>query len=695
MSSDLFQVGVSGLLAQSKNLLTTSNNIANINTPGYTRQRNDIFTQLQGGVGRVETVRITNEFARKMVLRDTSNASYDSTYLEQANVIDRLLSENANSLSTALSSFFNQLQESINNPTSESNRDLVLSELGGVVDRASTLSSLVLDQTQSINEQLKIYSEQANSLIEGIADLNKAIASKSNTGAGEEPLTLLDQREEKIRQLSELMGVNVVQSESGESLVYTQTGEALVMKGGAFNVFSTDGNPVNQLNQLKLKLTAPGGRELVMSPDNGRLGGKLGGLLAFRDEVLEPSQAKLGQIMIAMADSMNQQNRLGMDLDGEIGGDIFDFSAFEFSGYDYESNNGTGTLNYSINDGQAANVVEQDLRVELEATGNPNEYNVNIYLLNADGSYARKDAAGNPIASATQTTTLPDGAVDFGDDFGVTLDLSDAAANYADGDSFVLRPAKEATAKITLLDIRPEDLAYASPVRGEANSNNTGGGVIDGLLMTNTDPATSAINPTADGFDANAPGRFVIDAYDDTTGEYTIRVYQQDGTDLGTFVTDDLDNIVSQAVPGVIATDPGYDFNIGGRPNAGDEFTIGYNTNGFSDNKNGLALAQLQTDPTVRRSGTVAAGDGNGKSFTAAYSDLVSLVGQKTSRARVNAEASGNLLQQSTNWRESVSGVSRDEEAANLLQYQQAYAASAQIIASARTIFDTLLQAAR
>lgn len=698
MSSDLYSIGVSGLLTQSRNLQTTSNNISNVNTPGYSRQRNEYFAREQGGVGRITTDRVTDMFARKLVLRDTSNAAFDEAYLQQASVIDRLLSENANSLSTSLTSFFNQLQESISNPTSEASRDLVLSELGGLNERAGTLSKLVLDQTETVNEQIRIYADDANSLIQDISTLNKTIASRSKTtGDGTDPLELLDQREEKIRQLSELISVNVVESESGESLVFTKTGEALVMKDGAFNVISADGNPVNQLNQVQLSIVAPGGKEIKAFPDNDRLGGKLGGLLNFRDEVLEPSQAKLGQIVMTLADQLNQQNKLGMDLDGQIGGDIFDFSQFSFSGYDYDFNTGTGDLGFDVNPGQSQNIVQEDMRVELQATGNPNEYNVNVYLLNPDGSYQNTDAAGNPVVNSTQTVTMagPGTSVDFGPELGGTMTFDSAPADYADGDAYVLRPNKEAAAKAQLLNIRPEDLAYASPVRGSENANNLGGGEISGLQITNTDPATSAVNATSDGFDANAPERFTIDSYNSATGQYTVRVYDASNTDLGTFTTTSLDDVVNQGVTAGLFTDPGFEFSISGVPRTGDEFTIEYNQDGYTDNQNGLAFAELQNANVVRRSGQQAPGASNGKTFNAAYSDLVSLVGQKTARARADSEASANLLEQSTNWRDSVSGVNLDEEAANLIQYQQAYAAAARIITTAQQVFDTLLQSVR
>ena len=126
-----------------------------------------------------------------------------------------------------------------------------------------------------------------------------------------------------------------------------------------------------------------------------------------------------------------------------------------------------------------------------------------------------------------------------------------------------------------------------------------------------------------------------------------------------------------------------------GRPQAGDNFSVSFNTNGVSDNRNALKLIDLQNRAVIGIN--PAAPTTTGSSFTDAYGDLIERVGTLTSQARVDGEATEAILKQATNNRDSISAVNLDEEAAKLIQFEQYYQASAQIIQVARNLFDTLI----
>jgi flagellar hook-associated protein 1 FlgK len=126
-------------------------------------------------------------------------------------------------------------------------------------------------------------------------------------------------------------------------------------------------------------------------------------------------------------------------------------------------------------------------------------------------------------------------------------------------------------------------------------------------------------------------------------------------------------------------------FSISGSLNNGDSFTLSKNASGVSDGRNALALGQLQSQNTM---------SGKTASFQAAYAQLVSDVGNKSRELQVKTDAQAALLKQSTDARDSLSGVNLDEEAANLLRYQQAYQASAKMIEVGSRLFDVLLSAA-
>ena len=130
-------------------------------------------------------------------------------------------------------------------------------------------------------------------------------------------------------------------------------------------------------------------------------------------------------------------------------------------------------------------------------------------------------------------------------------------------------------------------------------------------------------------------------------------------------------------------------------PKEGDTFEIAFNQNGYNDNRNGLALAALQTDSTTRRNAVTVPNAVNKYSFNQSYATMVGTIGERTRQARTSEEANAAILEQTTLWYESLSGVSLDEEAANLVRFQQSYAAASKIISTSQTVFDTLLQAVR
>ena len=300
------------------------------------------------------------------------------------------------------------------------------------------------------------------------------------------------------------------------------------------------------------------------------------------------------------------------------------------------------------------------------------------------------DKSGNRTSVATGTT--PPATFEL-TGHGISIDLTGAPAA---GDRLLLQPTKSAAAGLGQLITRPEDLALASPLKAEKTTNNGGGADIKlgGVFNTGAGSGfgTNSLSPTA-------PQVVKIDG----SGNY--QVFQADGTTLiGTAPASSKgQNLMSAIVnpfpagAAVYANPkqaPGYEFSITGTVDAGDSFKLSYNSNGFADNSNGLVLAELQNKDLVRKS--TNGGTTNDKmTFNQAYSGLVMEVGNNTSQAKTLLKANESKLIQSTGIFESVSGVNLEEEAANLIRFQQSYAASAQIVSTAKTIFDTLLSSVR
>lgn len=276
---------------------------------------------------------------------------------------------------------------------------------------------------------------------------------------------------------------------------------------------------------------------------------------------------------------------------------------------------------------------------------------------------------------------------------GLTVDFGDPGVT--DGDQFLIKPTEVAAAAINVNIRRPEDLALAAPIRIIADSNNTGASRMDISSLNGTD---NQFNGTNDGLDGGAPARFEFLGIDAGTGEYQYDVYDFDGNLIpnssGTspsISTTDNNNLVSQLDGYANTAD--YEVSIIGEPAVGDTYNIEFNTNGFDDNTNGQRLTDLQRQQLVRRSGGAEADPT--MTFNESYGRLVSDVGTKVSSDRIQRDAAEAIRDQSQAMFESTSGVNLEEEASNLLQYEQAYNASARLITVAQDIFNTLLQSFR
>jgi flagellar hook-associated protein 1 len=265
-------------------------------------------------------------------------------------------------------------------------------------------------------------------------------------------------------------------------------------------------------------------------------------------------------------------------------------------------------------------------------------------------SYAGGNYTVTRVADATSSTfaSLPQ-TID-----GVRIAL-DAGAP-ANGDSFLVQPTRAAARGIAVALVDGAQIAAAAPVRTAPGLNNTGQGVIDGGVVNGPPPTdVNLLQPVTITF----------------TGPST---YNVTGTGTGnptglTFVS------------GSPIAYNGWTVAIAGAPKVGDTFTVTANTGGISDNRNVSLLAKLQTGSSV----------GGTSSYQGAYSQIVAGVGSKTREVKVATAAQETLVRQSESAQQSMSGVNLDEEAANLIRYQQMYQANAKMIEIASKLFDSLL----
>ncbi|MBH0092115.1 flagellar hook-associated protein FlgK [Pseudoalteromonas sp. SCQQ13] len=670
MSFNLLNIANSGIRANTDLLQTTSKNIANVNTDGYVRERTEHGTMIDNQVGKGNTYRLLNEFAQKQLNRDTSNKTFFDQFVSEANRVDTLFSQEANSLSTGINSLFNNVQEALNQPSSTVARSLVMTNADSLISQMDRLSGIVLDQKNVVNEQLEIFSDEANTLIQKIGSLNQQIAGVNGTNNASAASGTYNERDKAIRDLSELIDIETLDGPNGEKLVFMGSGEAVVMQNGSFNLFSMRGDPDPNFKELRLDVN--GGKAVPLEVDASKLKGKIGGLLAFRDDILVPAQNQIGQMGLALADAFNQQNRLGMDANGKLGGDIFNIPTAK--GFAYQANTGGAGVSATVEPGKGSNLPASDFIVTY--TANPNEVSIQPV-----------DNKGEPLGAAT-TATFVGGEINSANNPGVDLfglQLTMAGAGN-EGDKFQIKLNSEAAANISLTTGRGEDLALASPIRTADDINNTGSGAIS---------AGSVSSVTAGGFTTTTPPAL---ANGDITivkaaGTNDYLISDGNGANVPIAIAPPGKNVLAGL--GAPYDGYGFDFDIEGSPATGDSFTLEFNKGGFDDNRNGLKLAELQNGDLVRQNVVSSSDADNHKTFNQAYAGLVTDIGVVTGQAKTNGAAFDALAQQSEAWYESLSGVNLDEEAANLLRFQQSYAASAQVLSAARSIFDTLLSATR
>ena len=638
MANGLLGIGTSALNANARALSTTSNNIANVNTEGYSRQRVNFAERPSDSVGGLtigngvsvsSVTRIFDELTTSQVRVNNSAFSSFETLNTFSSQLDSILADANAGLSPAISGFFDALQEVADDPASTATRQVLLSEADSLVARFDAISGRLETLNNSVNNDISGTVSDINVLAQSIAQVNNQISNTEAGGSGGVANDLRDQRDRLLLQLSEYTQVRTVEQSDGTLNVFIGNGQTLVAGGfsQSLSVVSNEFDPT----KLEIGYVANGTTTQI---SNLVTGGRLGGLLDFRETVLEPARNTLGQVAIGIADQVNDQHQLGQDLNGVAGGVFFnDISANSPLVLPSTSNAGTGVVAAAVTDVNALT-------------------NSDYLLSNTGGAYSITRLSDNTI------TNLPGfpGAAAVVD--GLTISLS--SGTISNGDSFLVRPTSAASRDISLQISDVRQVAAAAPIIGQAASNNTGNASISAGVVNAPPPPNANLTQTVTITFNNPPTTF--DVAGTGTGNPTGVAYTSGGA----------------------ITYNGFTVEIDGVPAAGDVFTVSANTGGVGDNRNALALANLQQQ----------LGLNNGTStISNVYGSLVADVGTRTRESELNQAAQETLLRQAEANRDSVSGVNLDEETTNLLQFQQAFQASAQIISIADELFQVLLGA--
>jgi len=328
--ADMFSSGVSGLLAFQNALTTTGHNISNVATPGYSRQRVELGTrpaEMQGdfyigtGVNSQTVRRSYDQLLTEQVRSTASTAAQMDRYATFATRLDNLLGAQGTSVSPMLSQFFNDLELLAENPAGIPERQVVLTDADLLADRFNALDTQ-LDQLQTdVNQQIAQDVTDINRLSANVAELNGQITLAQSGAKGAPPNDLLDARDEALRQLGEKVAVQTVAQDNGAVNVFVGTGQALVVGKTATPLTTV----ANAYDPARLEVAYGSAAGPLIS--NQITGGSLGGALAFRSETLDVARNSLGLLALGVAGTVNEQHRMGMDLDGQLGGDVFAVTA--------------------------------------------------------------------------------------------------------------------------------------------------------------------------------------------------------------------------------------------------------------------------------------------------------------------------------------------------------------------------------
>lgn len=663
----LIGIGLSGVLGHQSALNTTGNNITNANTEGYSRQevqfessptRYTSSGSVGNGVDVASIRRLADQFLVDQVRSDTALYNEQETLRSEMSRLDDLLGGEDTGLSKSLNNFFAAMQNAAEDPGSLPQRQLVLSEAQSVVNRFQALQQEFIQQREMVKTQMNENVADANTLLKRVGELNQAISESPGVARGDMPNDLLDQRDEAIRELSEIVQVRVSESGNGQMNVSLSNGQALVVGGHAGRL----GTRRNEEDPARLEFTlSDGNRTQVV--DEQITGGKLGGLRRFESEGLAVAFDELGRVAIALQESVNKQHQIGMDLEGDLGGRFFS-----------EVNTPEKQLARVVASGENQAPADGVVGVDITDSSRLDAGSWTLEFTEDDGrAYELVDQqSGKVVNQGRLPADLPAEINMPG--FNVRVE----SGSFSKGDSFQIQPTRLEASNISLEVEREEDLAFASPVRAGADSGNSGDAKINqGVMLDVRNPRTNA---PLDGFKTAGELTPPLEVYFNADDEWQIRDPDGNVLETGTYQAGTSNKLFTED-----PSDPdyrGFQFEISGNPKEGDSFNIGYNTNGTSDNRNAELLAGLATKDTMNN-GT--------QSFTDGYAGLVEQVGVKTRQAQQDSDSGKTLLEQSENQREAVSGVNLDEEAGRLVQYQAAYNASARVMGVAQELFDTLL----
>lgn len=671
----LIGLGSSALHAYRNALSVTSNNISNVGVEGYSRQRADLgmndamqtYAGFMGnGVETVEVARTYDNFLTSNLNTATSSFNHYDTYHSYASTIDEIVADPEMGMTPVMTSFFNSLQDLSSAPASIPARQVVQGEGEALVTRFNTIFQEMQTVREQTMEEMGAVVTKINGISQSIAELNIEIknVSAGNVSHTKQPNELLDQRERLVKELSEYIGVTISEQD-GMATVLIGKGQALVT-GGAVNELTLGDTQYREGDSLNLYMKMGNHHINITSAIKG---GVMGGVVDFTNEILNPSQNSLGRMAIAMAATMNAHHRDGFGVGGEsdTGREFFDIGQIATS-------NGVSALkldNVVADSNSKAQISisipmnNSEVTVGPVGTSAVTGLVINGYRIedtaSASTSAGAVDALVEKINAESYRTNVTAKAEESGK---ITLmsdeDIVVSTATGGDIDASGLTDGTYRMLKSSMKALTADDYAITYADGNYVITNQT----TNAQRVLNSTEALALKNP-------NVNGGVVVDGL-----TFQLNVYEGDMKEG--------DRIL--VMPTRKAA-----FNIDMAISASEINSIAASSkaNEPGNNDNLLRMVSLQSEKLM------LAGE-NGKAtsgFQDSYGQMVADIGVQAHYADINRISQESILRNAQADRDNNASVNLDEEAANLMKFQQMYQASTKIVSMADKMFQSILNA--
>mgnify|MGYP000669250054 FL=1 len=640
----MFSIGLSGLNAAQNALNTTSNNISNVYSPGYNREITVLNeSRNNAGVRVADIERQFNTFVAAQLNNAKSQSTALETYNTQISQIDNLLADREAGLSPLMQNFFSALEDLASAPSDPAARQGVLGTADTLTAQFRSFDGYLQDLQSGVNGQIKDEITQINNTTSQIANINREIAL-SRAQLGEAPNSLLNQRDQLISELNEKMNLRLNIQDGKTYNLSLPNGQPLVTGDTAYKLEAVTSPNDPQRIVVGYREGARGNGNLVSLDEGLITGGSLGGLMSFRSETLDKTQNQIGQLAASIALEFNAQHQKGVDLNGEQGQEFF--SIGQSNAYYNTDNKGSAEVSATIDSANTSALRATDYTVRV-INASTEEFEV-----------IRKDTGE---ALEADEWSFSDNVLSFA---GVDVNFNDfdLAQN---GDSFEIQPLRRAAGGMEAIVSDLDKIAAGSLVEqsGDLEVSNVR---YENALANTSESLQIELNENKNLSVSGYTGPILVNG---VTLSLDANGVVQDSAGTVAVLAED-DEITIDGVSFVLA-----DVSTEGT------LTFQQGSAAAGDNRNALALQDLQSKDIV----------GGSASLSGAYGALVSDVGNRTNIIQVNLDARQGLTDQLRAVQQSESGVNLDEEAANLIRFQQFYQANARVIDTASTIFDTIL----